>query len=122
MCRAYMFLKIVFVSVLCTYSAYSWRLRHTTLSMIINARGGGESASVPSDVADCEGGVCSIDNNNKKSSAMEMVTSAENDKKVSTIVDLGYSEADAKRALEEKLGSVEEAIDLLSEEEERQEQ
>ena len=91
MCRAYMFLKIVFVSVLCTYSAYSWRLRHTTLSMIINARGGGESASVPSDVADCEGGVCSIDNNNKKSSAMEMVTSAENDKKVSTIVDLGYS-------------------------------
>ena len=76
---------------------------------------------MPSDVADCEGGVCSIDNNNKKSSAMEMVTSAENDKKVSTIVDLGYSEADAKRALEEKLGSVEEAIDLLSEEEERQE-
>ena len=84
--------------------------------------GDGESTSMISDVSDCEGGVCSIDNNNKKSSAMEMVTSAENDKKVSTIVDLGYSEADAKRALEEKSGSVEEAIDLLSEEEEERQE
>ena len=89
--------------------------------MVVNPGGSGESTST-SDVANCEGGVCSIDGNNGSSSAMEKVLAAEKEEKVSTIVALGYSEVDAKRALEKKSGSVEEAVDLLSEEDERREQ